>query len=176
VQLFHLCQGRRGFAEQSSVSGSGTTAGASLRCRHSNRLALLAPALSAPVRKVVIRSWLMVPVVSRPIVGHGGVAPLRLSPYQWQEDEVAPGSDRFPSWSCSDSSRSLRQPGSPRPHPQQPDCHHRSRTRTPLSTIQVCLESLATEPDTLELRQVMLNTALGDSERMRNLFKISSPF
>lgn len=42
--------------------------------------------------------------------------------------------------------------------------------RTPLSTIQVCLESLATEPDMpLELRQVMLNTALADSERMRKL-------
>ena len=42
--------------------------------------------------------------------------------------------------------------------------------RTPLSTIQVCLESLATEPDmSPELRQVMLNTALGDAERMRQL-------
>lgn len=42
--------------------------------------------------------------------------------------------------------------------------------RTPLSTIQVCLESLATEPDmSLELRQIMLNTALQDAERMRTL-------
>lgn len=42
--------------------------------------------------------------------------------------------------------------------------------RTPLSTIQVCLESLASEPDmSLELRQVMLNTALQDAERMRKL-------
>ena len=42
--------------------------------------------------------------------------------------------------------------------------------RTPLSTIQVCLESLASEPDmSPELRQVMLNTALEDAERMRNL-------
>lgn len=42
--------------------------------------------------------------------------------------------------------------------------------RTPLSTIQVCLESLATEPDMpLELQQVMLQTALADSERMRKL-------
>ncbi len=44
--------------------------------------------------------------------------------------------------------------------------------RTPLSTIQVCLESLATEPDmSLELRQVMLNTALADTERMRKLIQ-----
>ncbi|BAQ60440.1 sensory transduction histidine kinase [Geminocystis sp. NIES-3708] len=42
--------------------------------------------------------------------------------------------------------------------------------RTPLSTIQVCLESLANEPDmSEELRQVMLSTALHDAERMRKL-------
>lgn len=42
--------------------------------------------------------------------------------------------------------------------------------RTPLSTIQVCLESLASEPDMpQELRQVMLNSALADAERMRKL-------
>ncbi|GFE68349.1 DICT sensory domain-containing protein [Chroococcus sp. FPU101] len=44
--------------------------------------------------------------------------------------------------------------------------------RTPLSTIQVCLESLATEPDmSPELRQVMLDTALHDAERMRKLIQ-----
>jgi signal transduction histidine kinase len=44
--------------------------------------------------------------------------------------------------------------------------------RTPLSTIQVCLESLASEPDmSPELRQVMLNTALTDAERMRKLIQ-----
>jgi DICT domain-containing protein/signal transduction histidine kinase len=42
--------------------------------------------------------------------------------------------------------------------------------RTPLSTIRVCLESIATEPDMpIEMRQVMLNTALQDAERMRKL-------
>lgn len=42
--------------------------------------------------------------------------------------------------------------------------------RTPLSTIQVCLESLASEPDMPpELSEIMLDTALGDAERMRNL-------
>ena len=42
--------------------------------------------------------------------------------------------------------------------------------RTPLSTIRVCLESLATEPDMpQELRQVMLETALEDADRMRYL-------
>jgi DICT domain-containing protein/signal transduction histidine kinase len=42
--------------------------------------------------------------------------------------------------------------------------------RTPLSTIQVCLESLASEPDMPpEMSEVMLDTALNDAERMRNL-------
>ncbi len=44
--------------------------------------------------------------------------------------------------------------------------------RTPLSTIQVCLESLSSEPDmSIEMRQVMLSTALSDSERMRKLIQ-----
>lgn len=42
--------------------------------------------------------------------------------------------------------------------------------RTPLSTIQICLETLATEPEmTLEMQQVMLQTALTDAERLRKL-------
>lgn len=44
--------------------------------------------------------------------------------------------------------------------------------RTPLSTIQVCLESLANEPDMPpEVQQVMLSTALTDAERLRKLVK-----
>lgn len=44
--------------------------------------------------------------------------------------------------------------------------------RTPLSTIQVCLESLSTEPDMPpELKEIMLSTALTDSERMRKLIQ-----
>ncbi len=42
--------------------------------------------------------------------------------------------------------------------------------RTPLATVKICLESLASEPDmSAEVRQVMLNTALGDAERLREL-------
>jgi DICT domain-containing protein/signal transduction histidine kinase len=42
--------------------------------------------------------------------------------------------------------------------------------RTPLSTIQICLESLASEPDMApELRQAMLNSALADADRLRKL-------
>ncbi|EAW39053.1 DICT sensory domain-containing protein [Lyngbya sp. PCC 8106] len=44
--------------------------------------------------------------------------------------------------------------------------------RTPLSTIQVCLESLASEPDMpIEFRQTMLDMALTDSERLRRLIQ-----
>lgn len=44
--------------------------------------------------------------------------------------------------------------------------------RTPLSTIQVCLESLASEPDmSVDLQQVMLSTAITDAERMRKLIQ-----
>ncbi|MEM1392614.1 MAG: DICT sensory domain-containing protein [Cyanobacteria bacterium P01_H01_bin.150] len=42
--------------------------------------------------------------------------------------------------------------------------------RTPLSTIQICLETLALEENiSLEVQQIMLDTALGDSERMGRL-------
>lgn len=44
--------------------------------------------------------------------------------------------------------------------------------RTPLSTIQICLESLTNEPDMApELQQIMLSTALTDAERMRKLIQ-----
>jgi signal transduction histidine kinase/DICT domain-containing protein len=42
--------------------------------------------------------------------------------------------------------------------------------RTPLSTIQICLETLALEENiSAEVQQIMLDTALGDSERMGRL-------
>ncbi|NER25629.1 MAG: GAF domain-containing protein [Symploca sp. SIO1C2] len=44
--------------------------------------------------------------------------------------------------------------------------------RTPLSTIQVCLESLAEEPEMpSEFQQAMLETALNDAERLRKLIQ-----
>ena len=44
--------------------------------------------------------------------------------------------------------------------------------RTPLSTIRICLESLASEPDMPgDLRAVMLDTALSDSERLGQLIQ-----
>ncbi len=44
--------------------------------------------------------------------------------------------------------------------------------RTPLSTIQVCLESLDSEPDMpIEFQQSMVETVLADSERLRRLIQ-----
>jgi DICT domain-containing protein/signal transduction histidine kinase len=44
--------------------------------------------------------------------------------------------------------------------------------RTPLSTIQICLESLATEPNmSVAFQQSMVETALADSERLRRLIQ-----
>ncbi|MEL6930388.1 MAG: DICT sensory domain-containing protein [Cyanobacteria bacterium J06600_6] len=44
--------------------------------------------------------------------------------------------------------------------------------RTPLSTILVCLESLASEPDmSSEFKNTMLETALSDTERLRHLIQ-----
>ena len=44
--------------------------------------------------------------------------------------------------------------------------------RTPLSTIRICLESLAAEPDMMpEFRNTMLDTALGDSDRLGSLIQ-----
>jgi len=115
------------FAEQSSVSGSGTTAGASLRCRHSNRLALLALQHSLRSFVVVIRSWLMVPVLYQGrLLGMVELHHWPQLPYQWQEDEVA-----LVEAIASQVGAALIQAeayANLEPHPQQPDCHHRSRT------------------------------------------------
>jgi signal transduction histidine kinase len=44
--------------------------------------------------------------------------------------------------------------------------------RTPLSTIRICLESMVDEPDMpQEYQKVMLDTAMGDSERLRRLIQ-----
>ncbi len=42
--------------------------------------------------------------------------------------------------------------------------------RTPLSTVQICLESMVSDPDiSLEIRQTMLDTALEDAKRLQQL-------
>ena len=131
------------------------------------------------VRKFAIRSWLMVPVLYQGrLLGIVELHDCRSTPHQLQADELALveaiASQVGAALIQAEAYVNLEQLN------QQLEALDRTRSnliaitghelRTPLSTIQVCLESLATEPDMpLELRQVMLNTALADSERMRKL-------
>ena len=129
-------------------------------------------ALSALVRRFNIRSWLMVPVLYQGrLLGMVELHHCDSTSHEWQADEVA-----LVEAIATQVGAALIQAEAY----AKLEALDRTRTnliaitghelRTPLSTIQVCLESLATEPDMpLELRQVMLNTALGDSERMRKL-------
>jgi signal transduction histidine kinase len=102
------------------------------------------------------------------------------SPHAWSTDEIelveAVATQLGVAWIQAESYANLEDLN------QQLEALERTRSnliaitghelRTPLSTIQVCLESLASEPDMMpELRQVMLNTALTDAERMRKLIQ-----
>lgn len=129
--------------------------------------------------KFGITDWLMVPVLHQDrILGTIELHQAEPSPFPWSDDTIALveaiatqiGSTLIQ----AESYTNLEYLN------QQLEALDRTRAnlvaitghelRTPLSTIQVCLESIASEPDmSLELRQVMLNTALGDAERMRKL-------
>lgn len=136
-------------------------------------------ALQALVQKFAIRSWLMVPVLYQGrLLGMVELHHCGSTPYQWQSDELAlveaiatqVGAALIQAEAyvnLEDLNQQLAALDRTRSNLIAITGHE---LRTPLSTIQVCLESLATEPDMpLELRQVMLNTALSDSERMRKL-------
>lgn len=137
------------------------------------------PTLAALVHQFAIRSWLMVPVLYQGrLLGIVELHHCGTTPHQWQADELALveaiATQVGAALIQAEAYANLEDLN------QQLEALDRTRSnliaitghelRTPLSTIQVCLESLATEPDMpLELRQVMLNTALADSERMRKL-------
>lgn len=131
------------------------------------------------VQQFSITAWLMVPVVYQErllgMVELHHCGPLQ---YQWDEDEIALveaiATQVGIALIQAEAYANLEDLN------QQLEALDRTRAnlvaitghelRTPLSTIQVCLESLASEPDmSPELRQVMLNTALTDAERMRKL-------
>ncbi len=135
--------------------------------------------LQALVRQFFIRSWLMVPILYQGrLLGMVELHHCGSTPHQWQEDEVAMveaiatqvGAAVIQAEAYAnleDLNQQLEALDLTRSNLIAITGHE---LRTPLSTIQVCLESLATEPDMpLELRQVMLNTALEDSERLRQL-------
>ncbi|NJO42327.1 MAG: GAF domain-containing protein [Cyanobacteria bacterium CRU_2_1] len=128
-----------------------------------------------------IRSWLMVPLIYQGrILGMVELQHCQVNPHAWSQDEIglveAVAVQLGVALIQAESFANLEELN------QQLEALERTRSnliaitghelRTPLSTIQVCLESLANEPDMPpELRQVMLNTALTDAERMRNLIQ-----
>jgi DICT domain-containing protein/signal transduction histidine kinase len=127
-----------------------------------------------------IHSWLMVPVIYQGrLLGIVELHHCQAS-YSWSQDEVglveAVATQLGVALIQSESYANLEDLN------QQLEALDRTRSnliaitghelRTPLSTIQVCLESLASEPDMPpELRQVMLDTAMSDADRMRKLIQ-----
>jgi len=137
------------------------------------------PLLQQLVQQMGIRSWLLMPVLYQgKLLGIVESHYCGSQPHQWTADETslveAIATQVGAALIQAEAYANLEELN------QQLEALDRTRSnliaitghelRTPLSTIQVCLESLATEPDMpLELRQVMLSTALADSERMRKL-------
>lgn len=134
--------------------------------------------LQAIVQRWQIVSWLMVPVLYQGrILGMVELHQCR-STLPWEEDELALveaiATQLGAALIQAETYAHLEELN------QQLEALDRTRSnliaitghelRTPLSTIQVCLESLNSEPDMpAEMRQIMLETALGDAERMRKL-------
>ncbi|MEM6518619.1 MAG: DICT sensory domain-containing protein [Cyanobacteria bacterium P01_D01_bin.71] len=126
-----------------------------------------------------IRSWALVPLVHQQrLLGMIELHHDQDQPHQWSEDDLALVEAVAAQLSVAviqaDAYAHLQDLN------QQLEALERTRSnliaitghelRTPLSTIQVCLESLATEPDMPEpLRDTMLTSALDDAERMRKL-------
>jgi DICT domain-containing protein/signal transduction histidine kinase len=137
------------------------------------------PALSSVVKKFGVRSWLIEPVLYQGrLLGIIELHYCYFPTHEWQPGELdlvkAIATQIGAALIQAESFANLEELN------QQLEALDRTRSnliaitghelRTPLSTIQVCLESLATEPDMpWELQQVMLSTALSDSERMRKL-------
>ncbi len=131
------------------------------------------------IQQFGIRSWLMVPILYQgQLLGMVELHHCGEKPHEWEDDEQslveAIATQVGFALIQAEAYANLEDLN------QQLEALDRTRSnlvaitghelRTPLSTIQVCLESLATEPDMpQELRQIMLNTALGDAERMRKL-------
>jgi len=134
--------------------------------------------LREAVKKWQIVSWLMVPVLYQGrVLGMVEMHQCR-STLAWEEDEIALveaiATQLGAALIQAETYAHLEELN------QQLEALDRTRSnliaitghelRTPLSTIQVCLESLNSEPDMPpELRQIMLETALGDADRMRKL-------
>jgi signal transduction histidine kinase len=144
-----------------------------------------APLNLKPVRSLIehwnIRSWLLMPILYQDrLMGVVELQNCQVEPRVWTADELslveAIATQLGVALIQAESYANLED------FNEQLEALERTRSnliaitghelRTPLSTIQVCLESLNTEPDMpLELRQVMLSTAITDAERMRKLIQ-----
>jgi DICT domain-containing protein/signal transduction histidine kinase len=138
-------------------------------------------ALEDLLQRWQIRSWLMVPILYQGrILGMVELHHCRAVPHVWSQDEITLIESVTVQLGVAliqaESYANLEDLN------QQLEALERTRSnliaitghelRTPLTTIQVCLESLASEPDMVtELRQVMLETALADADRMRKLIQ-----
>jgi DICT domain-containing protein/signal transduction histidine kinase len=140
-------------------------------------------ALQAIVQRLQIRAYLLVPIrYQGALVGmielhHGGMN-AGTQAYEWQAHDISmveaiatqAGFALTQAQTCADLETLNRQLSA---------IEHTQRNligivghelRTPLSTIQICLESIESEPDMpAEFLQTMLDMALTDSERMRKL-------
>lgn len=139
----------------------------------------------APIQKFLdrwqIQSWLMVPIFHQErLLGVVELHNCRAEPHEWSHHEIvmveAIATQLGVALIQAESYANLEDLN------EQLAALDRTRSnliaitghelRTPLSTIQVCLESLVSEPDMPpELQQVMLTTALTDAERMRKLIQ-----
>lgn len=135
--------------------------------------------LETVIKSWQIRSWLLVPIIYQGrLLGMVELHNCSTKPHYWTNDELelveAIATQLGVGLIQAESYANLEDLN------QQLEALERARSnliaitghelRTPLSTIQICLESLVSEPDMpLELRQVMLDTALADAERMRKL-------
>lgn len=139
------------------------------------------PVLQNLVQRFGIISWLLVPVLDKGrLLGMVELHHCDTAPHKWEEEALelteAIASQLGVALIQAEAYANLEDLN------EQLEALERTRSnliaitghelRTPLSTIQVCLESLASEPDMpSELRQIMLNTALSDGERMRKLIQ-----
>lgn len=139
------------------------------------------PVLKTKIERGSIRSWLLVPIrYQDTLLGmlelHDGGS----QPYYWQEEDIAlveaiatqVGVALTQAQAYSDLTILNRQLEALERTQSNLIAIVGHELRTPLSTIQVCLESIASEPEMArEFRQEMLEIALEDSERMRRLIQ-----
>ncbi|MEN9217654.1 MAG: DICT sensory domain-containing protein [Gloeomargarita sp. DG_2_bins_126] len=137
--------------------------------------------LLALLQRQQVRSWLMAPIIHQGmLLGMLELHHCGATPYPWREVDLALvtaiANQVGLALVQAQAYKSLAELN------QQLEALDRTRTnliaiighelRTPLSTIQVCLESLATEPEMPPpVRQEMLTAAMTDAERLHKLIQ-----